>query len=559
MATGSGQQPVPITVVTETRNLKSQPFTHPDDQISTGNAWEEWLEGIEREFRYFKISSPIDKKDALIIYGGKEIARLEKSLPNPGDVDDVYEKLKTKLNSYYTPKKNKHHARYLFLKMRPTPQETTMAYAARLREKAIQCEFGDTRDDRILEHLIQTITSKSLIQKAINKKWSLTQMLTEAAQIEDTSLQISSMRPPDDGASNVAKVGYQQSSRQKKSTGGHYGKPKFHKSPPCAYCGLTGTHPQGKNCPAYGKKCNKCQKWNHFASVCRADRLRAESRGPPSQPVPPKYAKPKQRGNHVKKTSMEEDDQTSSDDEFFDQAVKHLKQVRRIAKTVHDDSTVTVRIDDVDVRIEPDSGAEVNIMDEHQHKALQHRSSNPQSLQASHIKLHTLQSDLPVKGEFRTIVRNDTRGAATKFVVVKGRINSPPLISKNTLIELGMMKLQPDGSLAEINDLRIPENTQTVKSISNTTTARQQTQKIVEKYKRVFQGIGLIRDVKSDTDIFAKFNMKPEAAPVAQKPRPVAYYLQKPLKEWLDQCIKEGIFEEVPPGEPVTWCSPLVV
>ena len=41
--------------------------------------------------------------------------------------------------------------------------------------------------------------------------------------------------------------------------------------------------------------------------------------------------------------------------------------------------------------------------------------------------------------------------------------------------------------------------------------------------------------------------------------RPAAYYLQKPLKEWLEQCIEGEIFEEVQKGEPVTWCSPLVV
>lgn len=52
--------------------------------------------------------------------------------------------------------------------------------------------------------------------------------------------------------------------------------------------------------------------------------------------------------------------------------------------------------------------------------------------------------------------------------------------------------------------------------------------------------------------------MKPEAVPIAQKPRPIAYYLQKPLEKWLEQCIKEDIFEEVPEGEPVTLCSPLV-
>ena len=46
---------------------------------------------------------------------------------------------------------------------------------------------------------------------------------------------------------------------------------------------------------------------------------------------------------------------------------------------------------------------------------------------------------------------------------------------------------------------------------------------------------------------------------MAQKPRPVLYHLQKPLKDWLDQGVKEEIFEKVPDGEAITWCSPLVV
>ena len=53
--------------------------------------------------------------------------------------------------------------------------------------------------------------------------------------------------------------------------------------------------------------------------------------------------------------------------------------------------------------------------------------------------------------------------------------------------------------------------------------------------------------------------MKAEAALAARKPRPVPYYLQKPLKEWLEQAVEEDLFEYVPQGEPVTWCSPLVV
>ena len=139
----------PVTIITESRNLKAQPFTPGDDQFTTGKVWDEWLEEIEREFRFFRITD--HKKDALLIYGGKEISRLEKSLPNPMGELNEYEKLKKKLNDYFMPKKNKHYARYLFLKMKQsTHGETTTMYAARLREKANECEFGTACEDRIL-------------------------------------------------------------------------------------------------------------------------------------------------------------------------------------------------------------------------------------------------------------------------------------------------------------------------------------------------------------------------------------------------------------------------
>ena len=34
-------------------------------------------------------------------------------------------------------------------------------------------------------------------------------------------------------------------------------------------------------------------------------------------------------------------------------------------------------------------------------------------------------------------------------------MDSPPLLCKNTLLELGMLKIDPEGTLREPNDLRI--------------------------------------------------------------------------------------------------------
>ena len=72
-----------VTVISEGRNLRTLPFRHTEDKLLTGKLWDDWLESIEREFRCFRVANPLDRKDGLIIYGGSEIARLEKSLPDP--------------------------------------------------------------------------------------------------------------------------------------------------------------------------------------------------------------------------------------------------------------------------------------------------------------------------------------------------------------------------------------------------------------------------------------------------------------------------------------------
>ena len=77
------------TVVTERRKLLIQSFK-PTDRLSVGKAWREWLDVIEREFRYYRTNTPNDKKDALLIFGGRELRRLDKYLPDLADNLDEY-------------------------------------------------------------------------------------------------------------------------------------------------------------------------------------------------------------------------------------------------------------------------------------------------------------------------------------------------------------------------------------------------------------------------------------------------------------------------------------
>ena len=207
----------------------------------------------------------------------------------------------------------------------------------------------------------------------------------------------------------------------------------------------------------------------------------------------------------IKKTT-EDAESTSSDDEFFGQAAEHLAQAKKVGRDGCKYRTVTVRLNDVDVPI----------------------------LEASKVKLHTLQHKLEVKGEFQTVIRNETCGKPVRFVVVFGRIQSPPLISKETLMDLGMLEIRPDGDLADLNGLGWT-CANAVKELEGV----QEIKDLVTKYGHLFNGIGKIEDKKSDREILGRFHMKPEAAPVAQNASQLPYYLQELFRKWLDQGIKK--------------------
>ena len=42
-----------------------------------------------------------------------------------------------------------------------------------------------------------------------------------------------------------------------------------------------------------------------------------------------------------------------------------------------------------------------------------------------------------------------------EVIVIQGKINSPPLLSRATLKKIGLMEIRPNGSFAEPNDLKV--------------------------------------------------------------------------------------------------------
>ncbi|PFX12490.1 Transposon Ty3-G Gag-Pol polyprotein [Stylophora pistillata] len=380
-------------------------------------------------------------------------------------------------------------------------------------------EWIEDFKDEISYFEITEITDRDseLVKRSIKKKWNLHQFLEEASQREDIKQQVKDMRED----FKVSKVGYRSEDSPKSGIGGRRNWKKKPPRPPnkgdskkdekekgksCSYCGKTGAHSPGRNCPAYGQQCLKCGKYNHYASCCRASTQNQE-----------RHEETK-RGR-IKKTTETEETSSDSDADYIylQETAQHLHRVKKI-RTDSDQDTVLIRIGDIDAFVEQDSGASAN-------------------------------SDLTVKGEFTATLRNKNRATQSKFSVIQGKMDSPPLLSKSTLLELGMLKIEPEETLKKTNELRIKIAKTPDDGIEAT----------LNDYSDVFQEIGCFREKNTGKKIEVKLAMESEAKPVAQKPRPVLYHLQKPLKDWLDQGVEEEIFEKVPDGEAITWCSPLVV
>ena len=229
--------------------------------------------------------------------------------------------------------------------------------------------------------------------------------------------------------------------------------------------------------------------------------------------------------------------------------MNHLKTHHTSQDNADKWKTCTIQINGINIVAEPDSGSDTNIMDESQFAHL--REQAPElKIKNTKIKLKALKEDVNVE------MSNATRTVSTTMLIIKGKIDSPPLIGRQTLEALGMLLIDVTGSLKSPN--------KTVKAVNKQQESDQprdqnktELDKILGRYQQRFTGIG--KAMRNGEEIQITVPMKDDATPIAQKPRRVPYQLTEPLKQRLAEFEENDIIEAVPEHEAITWCSPLVV
>ena len=134
---------------------------------------------------------------------------------------------------------------------------------------------------------------------------------------------------------------------------------------PMYICNNCGKQHAKRQCPAYGQKCRKCGKFNHFAKFCRGRRT-------------------------VQSVATHEQEDSDSDSLFIGTVTKTNK-----TELQSDECYTTLNVENVPVKFKVDTGAQVNILPLHMYTSL----NSQVKLEQSDTKLTSYSNDeLCVKG-----------------------------------------------------------------------------------------------------------------------------------------------------------------
>ena len=302
------------------------PFDTESEPTSLGIQWEKWILRLENLFVALDIKDKVRQKAILLHYGGANLADIYYTLASEDDKE--YQQVKEKLQAHFEPKVNVTFETYNFRQLAQEPNESVDKFVTRLREAANRCDFHD-KDREIKDQIVQKCLSERLWRKALREDPSLSNLLSAARAMETADAQAKAME-----SLAILKVSQQAKSskervdgplrKNKEQTGQSEGEQKE-----CFNCGGLWPHSNGrKSCPAWGIECRKCGKKNHYAKKCKST---------------------------TKVRKIDNLSGSESEDEYRVSAVQQ--------KTARG-HTITVKVDEIPLQVQIDSGADVNIVDE---------------------------------------------------------------------------------------------------------------------------------------------------------------------------------------------------
>jgi hypothetical protein len=433
--------------------------------------------------------------------------------------DLLYDRTVKAFTDYFNTTSNALHYSILLSSCEQKSGQTNEEYIRELYELAGKCDFdGEQESMMIRMRLLAGMRDKPLSRELQLDANVTVETIKTKMRAKETILK--NQRIEIDGERSVAAVFRpKQSSRREHSTSS-VSNPSGQKSlvkgwgeaegqdratrriGNCTYCG--NDHIFGQ-CPAYGKRCNKCKAFNHFAKVCNNSRN--------TKTVSRSSSRPKMHA-----CAVISDTESDDDEKFYVYSVNESEWRKSLYLN---DSLVSVKID---------TGAEVNVIPKSVLKEVGQREATKSKASLVGFTGHKI----PVIGKTSlkvSCVENPSCSTVACFYIVEDEhlASTSTLLGLHTVRELHIVDC---GSAPEISEVS------------------ESVDCILENYRSVFEGLGRYSKPIS-------LQLKPTAVPKAVPPRRVPHGKRLSLKAELDSLVSQGVI--VPDSEPSEWLCPLVL
>ncbi|CAB4018481.1 Hypothetical predicted protein [Paramuricea clavata] len=479
-------------------------------------SWKQWQKALDFYLTATESDSKSDKVKTSILLTcigekGREIYDTFE-FENAGDKLKLKPVLK-KFEEYCNPRSNTTFERHKFFTYRQEKGQTFTSFVTELKKRSAACEFDTLKDSLIKDMIICGISDNALRERMLREPNINLQKAVELGQASEQT-KLHAQQLTEDMEKKIHKVHRQKREKERRDKN----RDRFKSHSPerdnliknCKFC--AGRHQRGK-CPAYGQKCNKCQRRNHFARCC------------------------KQTVHQVDDSQDRASFESSSESDFVieslvateSEAASEVQQALKIDPLNSDTSaghwSVTLNAGSQDIPFKIDTGAQVNVLPKKLYNKLNPR---PRIKQTS-TKLSAYNgSSIPVHGKCIVPIQYKGQKHHLLFIVVASQ--TTPILGLATSERLNLIK-----RVYKITDTNIEEA---------------YSSNISEEYADCFGEIGTLKSTYHMT-------LKDDVRPVVVPPRKVPFALKDRLKKELDRMESMGIIEKV--EKSTDWVNALVL
>jgi Reverse transcriptase (RNA-dependent DNA polymerase) len=414
------------------------------------------------------------------------------------------------------PKVNKRYERVVFNRAKQETNESYDEYFDRLRALISSCQYGESKDDFLLDKIIYSIQdemmSKTLsedrditLEKAIDKcksrELSNAQMKSIKAPQEDDEVkklrQYQSFKRYENQSRPIQPRNQQKEYKQRTQVA----EQRPNQPLECKYCGYN--HNQFQRCPAKDAQCHICQKVGHFARMCMSRRKTVKT--------------------------LEDAEEGDLNDEFVlvvlkigDNSKRRLE--RGIRFIIDENKTTKVE------KCQLDTGATCSIIGLNNFCELM--GHNNPIMEPTKVKIWGFGDGVTVPlGKAKVKCWRDDRHYEIIFQIVE--CDHMPLLSWEKCEEMGLIKVCP-----EIEEVRLISEDKTEPEL------------LIRKYQQVFEGLG---ELEGEVEI----ELKNDVRPFTETPRRVPITKREVMRRELDQMEKIGVI--VKENQHTDFCSNILI